>query len=124
MLSIFLLMFGADYFLEGSFAKAQKKAQAENKLILVDVYTTWCGPCKLMDKHTFSDENVKSYVHNNLVPFKLDAERGEGPALARKFRVSGYPTVLLLNHKGEVVDKIMGFVPAKDFLAWAKKPRN
>jgi thiol:disulfide interchange protein len=107
-------------FVQGSLPAALSKAESAQKLVLVDVYTTWCGPCKMLDRTTWVDEKVVQFLSEKVVAIKIDAEKGEGPAIARKYAVRGYPTLLLLNAKGEVVDKAMGYLGPAQFLSWAR----
>lgn len=108
-------------FVDGKVEEILAKAQAEKKLIFVDVYTTWCGPCKLLDRTTWKDEKVKEILSSKVVSYKIDAEKGEGPAFAKKYRVSGYPSLLILNSKGELVDRHIGYIHPRQFLAWIDK---
>ena len=54
--------------------EAQKK---EPKKIFMDAYTVWCGPCKMLDKNTFSNSDVIEYVNENYYPVKFNAEGNE-----------------------------------------------
>ena len=85
------------------------KASAENKMVFVDAYTTWCGPCKLMDKKVFSNELVATYFNSTFINAKIDMEKGEGPELARAFDISAYPTLLFVNGDGKAVHRGLGF---------------
>ncbi|MCB1050977.1 MAG: thioredoxin fold domain-containing protein [Acidobacteria bacterium] len=104
--------------------QALKQAQSNQKYVLVDVYTTWCGPCKQLDKVTWPNERVQAFVSEKMIAVKVDAEKGDGPEFAKKYQVQGYPTLLILNSKGEVVDRYLGFVPPAQFLDWAKNALN
>ena len=75
-------------FLQGKpFAELLKKARAENKPLMIDMYAVWCGPCKLMDRTTFSDPAVGDWAKRNVIPVKIDAEKGEGRKLAQRYMV-------------------------------------
>ena len=63
---------------------AVAKAKKENKLVFIDVYTTWCGPCKWLSKNVFTDDAVGTYYNEHFVCIKVDAEKGQGPELARQ----------------------------------------
>ena len=123
MLTLFLLSFGLESspFLKGSFDAALTKAKDEKKLVFVDIYTTWCGPCKLMDRTTFKDKEVRNLLSESVVAFKIDAEKGEGINIARKYKVTGYPCFLILDSEGKLVSKYLGFIPAKPFINWVKE---
>jgi len=71
--------------------QASAKAKAENKLIFLDCYTQWCGPCKKMAREIFPQQKVGDYFNQNFVCIKLDAEK-EGREAAKKFGVTAYPT--------------------------------
>ncbi|MCR9290462.1 MAG: thioredoxin domain-containing protein [Bacteroidetes bacterium] len=84
------------------------KAKAENKIVFVDAYTTWCGPCKMMDAITFSDEKVGDFFNTNFINIKVDVEKGDGLGIAEKYKVSGYPTLFFVNSDGELVHSSVG----------------
>jgi thiol:disulfide interchange protein len=107
-------------FFEGTYEEALNKAAEENKLIFMDAYTTWCGPCKWMSRNTFTDASVADFFNENFINVKMDMERGEGPGLARKFRIRGYPTLLFLDAQGNIAHQKLGALPADQFLDLGK----
>lgn len=108
-------------FFQGSFDEALTKAAEEDKLIFMDAYTTWCGPCKWMSRNTFTDTDVASYFNDNFINVKMDMEKGEGPGLARKYRVRGYPTLLFLDSDGNIAHQKLGALPSSTFLELGKE---
>lgn len=108
-------------FFHGSMAEALVKAKKENKLVFVDAYTTWCGPCRWMAANVFTDAKVGEYFNSHFINVKMDCERGEGPNFQRKYRVSAYPTLLFINEAGEVVHRTLGAKPADQFVGEGKK---
>jgi thiol-disulfide isomerase/thioredoxin len=100
-------------------AELLSQAQAENKLIFVDAYTTWCGPCKLMDAKVFSDPKVGAVYNERFINAKFDMEKGEGKRIAEKYAVTAYPTYLFLNGMGELVHKGLGYIPKPALLELA-----
>ena len=89
--------------------EAIAKAKAESKHVFVDVYTDWCGPCKMMDAQVFPLKEVGDYFNPRFVSIKLNAEKGEtGPAFANKFGVKAYPTFLILDGDGNLVHMFAG----------------
>ncbi|MEO0582265.1 MAG: thioredoxin family protein [Bacteroidota bacterium] len=108
-------------FYKGSWEDALAIAKAEQKLIFVDAYAVWCGPCKMMDRNTFSQEEVAGYFNENFINLKLDVEKGEGITFADEYKVTGMPTLFFLNYKGEVVRKVMGYQGPRELLREAKK---
>ena len=86
------------------------KAKKENKLVFVDVYTTWCGPCKVMTKKIFPTKIVGNYFNEKFINVKIDAERGEGVKFAEKYDVNAYPSLLFIDANGKLVGKNIGAV--------------
>jgi thiol-disulfide isomerase/thioredoxin len=108
----------------GTWAEVKAKAKQENKMIFVDAYTTWCGPCKWMAKNTFTDKKVGEYYNANFINYKMDMEAGEGPKFADEFRVEAYPTLLYFNAEGQVAHRTEGSQDANMFLATGKKVQS
>ncbi len=100
-----------------SYEAAVKSARASNKLILVDFYTDWCGYCKKLDAEVFPHPKVVQFS-GQLVAVRVDAER-EGKALAKKYAVSGFPTILYLDADGGEWGRMPGFLPAEPFVQMA-----
>lgn len=98
-------------------AKVKKQAKKEGKIVFVDAYTTWCGPCKWMAKNVFTDPAVGEFYNNNFINLKLDMEKGEGLAFAQEYAVNAYPTLLFVDGDGALLHKQLGAVPAEQFLA-------
>jgi len=108
-------------FEKGTFNAALEKAKKENKYLFVDVYTTWCPPCKYMSETVFTQKSVGDYFNATFVSAKIDAERGEGPAVMRRYRVEAFPTFLLLDGDGNLVGKMVGGSPADEFIKRMKE---
>lgn len=83
-------------------------AKRENKLIFIDAYTTWCGPCKEMDRSVFPDAIVAKFYNDRFINAKFDMEKGEGLEIARKYEVRAYPSFLFIAADGELVHKAVG----------------
>jgi thioredoxin-related protein len=109
-------------FFEGTFRQAKEKAKKENKLIMLDAYTTWCGPCKVLKNKVFPNKELGDYINANFVSIGVDMEAGEGPALANMYPIEGYPTILFMDATGKVKKKILGLPQggAKELLGVAK----
>ena len=100
--------------------EVMSKALKEKKVIFIDCFTTWCGPCKKMTAEVFTDSSVATYFNKQFVNLKLDMEKGEGPEMAAKYGVYEYPTLLFVNDKGEVLLRLIGYMPASLLLREAK----
>ncbi|MEY8685997.1 DUF255 domain-containing protein [Bacteroides sp. AN502(2024)] len=96
------------------------KARKEKKLVFIDCYTVWCGPCRMMSVNVFSRQDVGDYFNDHYVCAKFDMEKGEGPTLAKKYEVSAYPTLLFLDADGNVLKKVVGGLSPWDFLKVAR----
>jgi thiol:disulfide interchange protein len=107
-------------FEEISYEEAIKKAKSSNKLIFIDAYAVWCGPCKWMAANTFTDKAVGDFYNENFINLKIDMEKGEGPSLAKKLQVTAYPTLFFINKDGDIVKRVLGAKPAKEFLMIGK----
>ena len=103
-------------FQKGTLADMFQKAQDENKVLMVDVMTDWCKWCVELDNKVYSRPEMYEFANKNQVNYKIDAEKGEGVEFAKKYKVNGYPTVLFLKADGSEVDRIVGYVPLKDFV--------
>lgn len=84
-------------FFHGTWAEAVAKAKSENKLIFVDFFTDWCGPCYNMAHTVFILPEVGHYYNNTFINMKIDAEKGEGAELAKKYGVRSYPTYAFID---------------------------
>jgi thiol-disulfide isomerase/thioredoxin len=111
-------------FHKGDWASVKAKAKQENKLIFIDFYTSWCGPCKYMAKNIFPLPEVGEFYNSNFINYKVDAEKGEGVALAEKYSVKGYPTLLFVDHEGTFVHQNGGGLGVERFIELGKTALN
>ncbi len=103
-------------FYSGPWTEALKMAKAQNKPIMMDAYTTWCGPCKMMAAKTFKEKEVAEFYNKNFFNVKFDMEKGDGLMLAKKYKVSAYPTILYIDADGKLIHKAVGYTGGKEFL--------
>lgn len=108
-------------FHKGTFQQAMELAEKENKLIFLDIYATWCGPCKKLKSTTFSNKEVGDFYNQSFINIALDGENGEGVELARKYGVRGYPTLLFIDASGKVVGQTSGYHSPSELIGIGKK---
>lgn len=104
-----------------AFKDLKAKAAKENKLIFVDAYTTWCGPCKYMAKNIFTNDTVADFYNANFVNAKIDMEKGEGVELAKQYEVMCYPNLLFIDGNGNIVHRVAGSMNASEFVKLGKQ---
>ena len=125
---LFLWFFGCEisdpYRWESGISFQDLRNNSNGKIVLLDFETEWCGWCKKMDKNTFNDKSVISYANNQFVSMKVDAEKGEGIELAKKYNVSGYPTIVFTNADGIEIDRIVGYKEPLSYLSELKRIRS
>ncbi|WP_158561187.1 thioredoxin family protein [Emticicia sp. C21] len=98
---------------ERSMQQILADAKAKNQIIFVDVYATWCGPCKWMDEHTFADARVVEKFNKQFVNFKVDGDTSEGQVVRNLYKVGAYPTYLFIAPEGKVLHRIEGVMPSQ-----------
>lgn len=118
-------------FFEGSFSDVKKQAASSagnGKLIFFDCYTSWCGPCKRMAKEFFTLKEAGDFFNANFINYKADMEKGEGIELAKNYKISMYPTFLILDATGAEVGRVLGgTLTLNDFIEKVKiamDPKN
>lgn len=118
----------------GVIEEALKQAKEEDKKVIIDVYTDWCGWCKKMDRDTYLNKDIKRLIDDNFIYVKLNAEGTardnydgksySGSELASYFQVSGFPTHVFLEPDGKIIEfkydkyrmiNIPGYFGAEDF---------
>jgi thiol:disulfide interchange protein len=107
-------------FTDASWNDILKKAKEENKVIFLDIYATWCGPCKLLKRTTFVNEEVGAFFNSNFINATFDGENGEGKELARLYQIHAYPTMLFINPDGSVKKVAVGYHTSNQLLRAAK----
>jgi len=108
-------------FIEKGWSEIISMAKAQNKMIFLDGYASWCGPCKWMAANMFTRDTIADFYNNNFICVHFDMEKGEGVQLAQTYQVRAYPTLLFLSPAGEMVHKRVG-APQKvqDYLDMGK----
>jgi thioredoxin-related protein len=109
------------HFFKGSWAEALEEASKQEKIIFVDAFTTWCGPCKRMSRNVFPDPDVGTFYNANFINMKLDMEKGEGLQFRKKYPVSAFPTLFFIDGEGGIVLQTKGARDVPGFLELGKK---
>ena len=99
---------GVEFVDSPTLTEVLEKATAENKLVFVDFYTTWCLPCKMMDEDVFPDKNIGDFMNDNFISYKVNGEKGNGVNLVTVFNVNLYPTIMFLDQNGRVLERKEG----------------
>jgi thioredoxin-related protein len=100
---------GIDFKSQLSWQEVVQAATEENKLIFIDLYTTWCGPCKRLEQEIFTQDSVADKFNPTFINYRVDAEKGEGIELAKQFGVTGYPYLVFTDQSGQMVYASVGY---------------
>lgn len=96
-------------------------AAKENKPVVALFSASWCAPCKRFKSTTLKDPNVRAFLDDKVVFVEMDGEKGEGPDLVKRYRVMGYPTLVIVDKTGALMDKKIGLLPPGEFLGWLRQ---
>lgn len=131
-----------------SFEEAIALQQKSPKKIMIDMYTVWCGPCKMLDKNTFQNKDVASYINEHYYAVKFNAEGNDdisfqgksftnpnyNPAMAKRrnaqhqlaqyFRVQAYPTMVFLDENAEFLTPVRGYKTPQQIELYLKLFKN
>jgi thiol:disulfide interchange protein len=94
---------------QSSYSSGLALAKKEGKMQMLYFYTDWCGWCQKMEKETFADRELAGFM-DKFVPVKINGDRDK--QALKKFAISGYPTLVFTDLEGNVVEKVVGFLPA------------
>ena len=106
-----------------SWEEMLKLAQKEDKMIFMDCYTVWCGPCKALARDIFPQEKVGDFFNPRFINVQYDMEKGDGKMLYDKYKkyIVGFPTLLLLDKNGNVLQQMAGYHEADDLIEGIRK---
>lgn len=96
-------------FYSGTYDNFLRAAKKQHKPIILDFWASWCGPCKKMDRETFSDLELAAYLNDNYLVYRVDIDSKDGKAIVERFGVKEFPTLLIGDYKGNEVAKLKGF---------------
>ncbi|MBL7711539.1 MAG: thioredoxin family protein [Chitinophagaceae bacterium] len=94
--------------IEQDYELAKRTAAAQHKLLIIDCYTSWCLPCKLLDKMIFKNDSISAEISKDFVVLKYDAEQDTKHNLSLKHHICSYPTTVVLTAEGRVIGKMYG----------------
>jgi thioredoxin-related protein len=107
---------GINFKTDRKWTEVLAEAKAEHKLVFVDMYTEWCGPCKVMDTEVFPLTNVGEIYNTSFISYKFDAEKGEEPAIKKKYVVASYPNYLFIDGDGTLIYRSGGSMTPAEFI--------
>lgn len=107
-------------FIESDFKKAIAEAKKQNKPLFIDLYATWCGPCKQLKKTSFADKDAATFFNGNFINVSVDVDKGQGPDLAKTYQVTALPTLIVADTSGNVILYTQGYVNAKQLVEFGK----
>ena len=93
-----------------TFDQAIAQAKKEHKYVFMNVYAVWCAPCTSLKKTTFKSDKIGSEFNKSFVNISIDAEKGEGIELSKKYEVIAHPLMLVISPDGKVQKRILGYV--------------
>ncbi|MDF1516711.1 MAG: thioredoxin family protein [Lutibacter sp.] len=109
------------HFFKGTFSEALIEAKKQDKFLFMNVYATWCIPCKHLKETTFKDEKAGAYFNSNFINVSIDADSREGKKIVDKYAVRGYPTLLILDARGNLIARNIGIQSPKKLINFGKQ---
>jgi len=115
-----------------NWSQIKEKAKKENKFIFVDLFTTWCGPCKYMSASVFPQKKVGDFFNSKFVNAKIQMDKTdkdseevkawyeEAERFGKDYKIAAYPTFLIFNPQGELVHRMVGGGDADEFIERSK----
>jgi len=119
-----------------SWKEIKEKAKVENKYIFIDVYASWCGPCKRMEQEVYPSETLGNYWNSKFVSVKVQMDStihdneyvrrwyDDAHSIEKEFRIDAYPSFLFFDPSGKLVFKDFGYKNASDLIIVAEKSFN
>jgi len=119
-----------------SLRELQQKAKAAHKYLFIDCYASWCGPCKLMEKTTYTDSAVAKIMNRDFISAKFQLDRttrdsqdirnryADAGQIEQTYQVNAYPTFLFFDPDGKIVHRGVGYLAPQDFIHLAQTAEN
>lgn len=126
ILSVFLFLIASVTFsqgirfFEGNYEAALTQAAKENKILFIDFYADWCGPCKAMEKEVFTDSLIGDYFSQKIVALQINTEKKENKDVVKKYKVSSMPTLAFLRPNGKIISITSGARNVEELLKMAQ----
>ncbi|MEO1435154.1 MAG: thioredoxin family protein [Bacteroidota bacterium] len=111
-------------FFEGNYEEALEQAAAEDKIVFLFADAVWNGSGKRMKRAVFTDPEVATFHNAHFINLDINVEKGEGPTLARKFRVMAYPTILYLDKEGAILKSHTGAMSLEAFITLSQQANS
>ncbi len=99
---------GLNFIKSDQLSKVLEEATRTDQIVFMDIYTTWCAPCKLMDEYVFTDPDTRKFMNENFINYKVDAEKDNGQVVATIYGASSYPTLVFVDKNGKVLARREG----------------
>ena len=99
----------------------REMAVKEGKLVFIDLYASWCPPCKMMERHVFSRKDVGEFMNQRFVAAKYDTDQATGKELMNRYGSGSIPLYLIFDTKGELLGRIQGAMSAEEFMDNVRK---
>ncbi|MDE5579407.1 MAG: thioredoxin family protein [Alistipes sp.] len=99
----------------------REMAVKEGKLVFIDLYASWCPPCKMMERHVFSRKDVGEFMSQRFVAAKYDTDQATGKELMKRYGSGSIPLYLIFDTKGELLGRIQGAMSAEEFMDNVRK---
>jgi len=109
------MLIGIQFF-EGTFEQALELARKEDKLVFLDAYATWCGPCKAMSRNVFSEKEAGAFYNTHFVNLKVDWEARQASTLRSQYSLRAFPTLMYLDAKGKRIAMVEGYHSVQELI--------
>ena len=109
---------------ETDWKNAMVEANSSGKLVFLDIYATWCGPCKYLESDIYPDSALGKYYNSHFINLKMDGETEFGRLKAAEYALSAYPTMYYISASEDMLSRVVGVKQAPELLEFGKKVVN